>query len=91
MYANPVFWGWVLLIHANPVIGVVYFILCLVTQLNKRNIYFNLNNLIDKLCLSLSLETFKIKCKALFLQNVVVDDEWTLQKGEKLIGTQIDD
>ena len=31
MYANPVFWGWVFLMHANPVIGIVYFILCLVT------------------------------------------------------------
>ena len=26
--------------HANPVIGIVYFILCLVTQLIKSNIYF---------------------------------------------------
>ena len=32
------------------------------------NRFYDLNNLIDKQWLSLSLETFKIKCKALFLQ-----------------------
>ena len=40
MYANPVVWGLVLLMHANPVIGMVYIILCLVTQLIKSNINF---------------------------------------------------
>ena len=33
MYANPVFWGWILLMNANPVTGIVYLILCLVTWL----------------------------------------------------------
>ena len=32
------------------------------------NRFYDLNNLIDKQWLEMSLETYKIKCKALFLQ-----------------------
>ena len=33
------------------------------------NRFYNLNNLIEKRWLDLSLETFKIKCKTMFLEN----------------------
>ena len=35
----------------------------------EKNRFHDLNNMIDKQWLNLSLETYKIKCKALFLQN----------------------
>ena len=40
------------------------------------NRFHDLNNLIFKQWMNLSLETYKIKCKALFLQNGIVNVQW---------------